>query len=111
MITVQNSSGPVFVGTGAGELALTNAGTWTFHQVSYISWGFGGCSNLAGLRDGSVITVDGGGRWEITNGPDLVGSSVWGFGLAISTIGIILGIKWALRRMLSAGSIAGGSID
>lgn len=108
MTTVENVSGPVFVGTPVGEFALTNAGAWHFGEVSYVSYGVGGLSNLNSLRDGAVVVVDVGGRVFYSNGPDLVGSVSYGFGLAILTVGMVMGLKWVFRRLLAAGGLVGG---
>lgn len=111
MITVQNQ-GPVVVGTESGEVALTNVGSWVFTDLQYVTGpGWTNFHTNQGLRDGAVILVDVSGRVQVTDGPDLVGMSILGFSLAISSIGVAMGIRWAMRKTLSAGGIAGNAVE
>lgn len=111
MITIQNTGTPVFVGTAQGEFALTNAGTWTFPEASYISFASGTQANLGTLREGTTILVDASGKLAFTPGPDLLGAITLGFGLAVSTVGIVLGIIYVIRRITSAGNLSGQTFD
>lgn len=111
MITLE-TQGPVVVGTEGGEFAVTNAGRWTFTDVTYVSGpGWTNYHTNAGLRDGAVIMVDISGRVAVTDGPDLVGNSILGFSLAISTIGVAMAVRWVWRKALAAGNIAGSAVE
>lgn len=110
MITVEHVTPGqnLYVGTPGGELALGESGVWTLQEISYVRLSTNAQVNLDPLRDGSRVLVDGAGVVVVTPGPDLVGASVQGFGLAMVTVGIVLGVRWAFLKMASAVRIGGG---
>lgn len=91
MITIQTHV-PVTVGTSSGTVSLTN-GVWTVLDVTTLAG-----TNVT-VRSGGVVLVDAAGAIHLTDGPDLAGASVGGFGLGIGTVGVMLGILWVWRRM------------
>lgn len=111
MVTIQSGGGIVIVGTSGGELAFTNAGTWSVSDCLYVAYGTNASVSFTNLVDGSSVVVDAVGGVQVVAGPDLLTYSAAGFSLAITTVGIILGIKWALRRVLSAGNVAGSAVE
>lgn len=103
MITVQNATW-VFVGTSAGEVGITNSGTWSFADVLYVSGGTNApvYFDEGSLRDGTVILVDADGLVTGVNGPDLLSYAMLGAVTAFLTVGVILGIRYVLGLFASA---------
>lgn len=110
MITVECGTSPVYVGTADGEICLNAAGSWHLADCTYVAVGTNAAVQLGAVRDGAIVLVDFGGAIRVTEGPDIEGSAVFGFGLAVSSIGLVLGIRWVFRRMLSAASM-GGAVE
>ena len=112
MITVQNA-GNVFIGVpgSAIEFGITNAGTWSFSAISYVSGGtnaavyFGG-TNIT-LRDGATILVDSGGLVEVVQAPDYWGAASMGFATAVAAIGPILLLRFTVGRFMAWARIPG----
>lgn len=109
MITLQNSTG-IFAGTLQGELWLPVAGSWPLTNLTYVATGTNAQVDLPVLRDGAVVVVDGAGLVSVVDGPDLIGASVYGFSLAIMTIGLWLGIRFAFKKALSGANL-GSAVD
>lgn len=108
MITLQTATN-VFAGVDDGELYL-GAGTWSLTNLVYVQVGTNDQVDIAGLRDGAVVVVDAGGVVSSVDGPDLIEASMQGFTLAIMTIGLWLGIRYALRKALSGANL-GSAVD
>jgi len=89
MITLQNQT-TVFVGTSAGEIALTNAGSWSLADLEYVAAGTNEAVEVGALREGSVVQVDAAGVVTIMEGPDLAAMAIWGFSTAFLSIGVML---------------------
>jgi len=109
MITIQ-TQGETFVGTGDGELYFPSAGSWSVSNVTYVSWRTNADVTLGVLRDGATVSIDGSGIVSVVDGPDLIGASVAGFVLALSTLGVMLGIKFVFRKALGGASLS-SSVD
>lgn len=107
MITIQTTV-PAIVGLpGGGEVYLASAGQWSLSGASYVTVGTNAQVNLpVDMRTGACVLVDGSGLVGVVDGPDLVGSSIYGFALAFSTIGVWLGIKYAWRKIMGAGGMS-----
>lgn len=108
MITLQTATN-VFAGTLETELYLS-AGTWSLTNLSYVEFGTNGQVEVPALRDGAVVIVDGAGLVSMVDGPDLIGASMQGFTLAFMTIGIWLGIRYAMKKALSGANL-GSAVD
>jgi len=108
MITLQTATN-VFVGVDGGELYLV-AGGWSLTNVSYVQVGTNSQVEVPVLRDGAVVIVDSGGLVSMVDGPDLIGAGVQGFTLAMMTVGLVLGVRYAMRKAL-AGLSLGSSAD
>lgn len=107
MITIQNQVANTYVGTSGGEILLSAPGQWMFPDVTYVTVGTNASVNVSStVRDGAFILVDVSGGVRITDGPDLVGSSVAGFALAFSTLGVFMGIRWVWRKIMGAGGMS-----
>lgn len=110
MITIDNASGPVYVGTSLGEVAFTNAGHWQLPDVEYVAYGFGAHSNV-NLHSGAIITIDQGGAIRITNGPDTVAAFALGFGTCLTVLGFFLFVRWAWRVFMGGAGVPNAAAD
>lgn len=108
MITLQTATN-VFAGTSGGELLLTS-GSWPLTNLSYVQFGTNSQVDIPAYRDGAVVVVDAGGLVSMVDGPDLIGASVHGFSLALMSIGLWLGIRFAFRKALSGANL-GSAVD
>lgn len=108
MITLQLATN-TFAGVDSGELYLS-AGQWQLTNLTYVQVGTNAEVSITGLRDGGVVVVDSFGGVSMVDGPDLIGSAVQGFSLAIMTIGIWLGIRYAMKKALSGANL-GSAVD
>lgn len=107
MITIQNDS-PVFVGqTNGVELTFTNSGSWVVTHVTGISAGTNATTELSGLRDGAVITVDAGGLINVSNGPDITSAAMRGFAWGMGTLGVAIVITYAIIRLMRIARVEG----
>lgn len=106
MITIQ-TAGNTFVGTSQGEIYLPSAGSWSVPDVTYVAYGTNAQVNIsADTREGALIYVDPAGAVRVQNGPDLIGSSVLGFALAVSSLGVFMGIRWAWRKIMGGVGVS-----
>lgn len=107
MITVQ-TQGEAYVGLPGGkEIYLPNYGSWQFSNVVYVASSTNADVSLPTLRSGAVVTVDPWGQVSWVDGPDLIGTSVEGFALAIVSLGVFMGIRFSIRKVLAAMSMGG----
>lgn len=108
MITLQLSTN-TFAGLEGSELYLT-AGNWQLTNLVYVQVGTNTQVDVPTLRDGAVVVVDSGGVVTYQDGPDLIGAGMQGFTLAIMTIGLWLGIRFAIKKALSGANL-GSAVD
>lgn len=109
MIDIQTAV-PVVVGSSGGALVLP-PGTWTVADLQTV-WGLTNglaTNNISALRDGAVVVVDANCVVRSVDGPDLIGASVGGFGLAMSTVGVIVALKWVIARIFAPLGVGGVS--
>lgn len=101
MITIE-AGAQAFVGTSAGEV-LVPVGSWILPDATYVTVGTNGQVSIPNTtRDGAIVFADANGLVRIQDGPDLIGSSVAGFALALTTLGIFMGIRWTWRKIMGA---------
>jgi len=107
LITVQNlGGGNVYVGTAGEEMAIQVPGAYNFNSISYVRAGTNSPVDLETLypdmRGGAVISVDAAGTVSVTDGPDLVGRGMEGFGYGMAVLGVIIVVKWVFAKFSSA---------
>jgi len=108
MITLQLSTN-TFTGIQGSEFYLS-AGQWQLTNLVYVQVGTNSQVDVPVLRDGAVVVVDASGLVTMVDGPDLIGAGMQGFTLAIMTIGLWLGIRFAMKKALSGANL-GSAVD
>lgn len=109
MITIE-TPGMAYVGTSDGELYFEGAGRWSVKDLTYIQISTNAQVDFGSLRDGATVAVDATGLVSISDGPDLIGASVLGFGLAFTTLGTFMAIRFVFRKALGGLSL-GHAVD
>lgn len=89
------------VGSAGHDLVL-GPGQWDLPGLTYVTVGTNAAVGVSNLVSGSIVTVDKGGQLVVTEGPNLVGPVVEGFSLALVSLGILLGIRWVVGKMMRA---------
>ena len=100
-ITLENA-GVAFVGTDAGELAFTNAGTFHLSHVLYVAGGTNSPVGLTNVPQGTVVVLDVGNSVNVMYGPNLPVLGMRGFTTAVEVIGLLLLIRFFGGMLLAA---------
>jgi len=75
------------------ELLFTNGCAVVLPGLDYVRVGTNR-TFIGNVHSGAVVSVDAAGRCALVDGPDLIGSVSWGFGLTISIVGTLLFVRF-----------------
>jgi len=107
MVTIENAVSTIVSTPGNASLLLV-PGVWHFDQVTTVRGGTNAVVNTGSVRDGGVIVVDSSGWLDIYEGPRLDEASIKGFAIALLTVGMVLFVRWVLRRF---GRAVNGGVE
>ena len=108
MVTLQTTV-PCIVVTPQNSSLAVGAGEWHFDHITSVRGSTNVPVTVSQVRDGGVVVVDQTGYVEVYEGPRYDEAVVWGFAVAGLSIGMVLFVRWVIRRW--GRGLNGGGVE